>query len=351
MARGLQWITDRWNDASREGTTAIGAGLALTAGLLGGLWVDGQRRKLQAERDHPPKGRFLDADGTRIHVLEQGRGSDVVFLHGNGTMAEDMALALFDRAGESWHAVAFDRPGFGYSERPSKASSMQGQVAILRAAAKAMGLRRPVLVGHSWGAPAALAWALEAPGEVGGVVVLSGWYFPTTRPDFMPMMGPAVPVLGDILAGTVLQPVDRLLLPNLLSRIFEPNPISPSFQRMPFELMLRPSQIKAAAEDTASLIPGVAGMAPRYGTLASMPVAILAGEADRIVDPYDHSVALHKAVPGSTIHLLADTGHMMHHVRPEAVLAAVADVVRQAGFAAAEQSDRLATAERAGDIE
>jgi pimeloyl-ACP methyl ester carboxylesterase len=42
-----------------------------------------------------------------------------VFVHGNGTMLEDMLISgVIDHAAQRYRAVAFDRPGFGYSERP-----------------------------------------------------------------------------------------------------------------------------------------------------------------------------------------------------------------------------------------
>ena len=40
-------------------------------------------------------------------------------------------------------------------------------------AARAMGAEKPIIVGHSWGAAVALAWALDAPDEVSGVVTAS----------------------------------------------------------------------------------------------------------------------------------------------------------------------------------
>ncbi|WP_448203139.1 alpha/beta fold hydrolase [Azospirillum sp. sgz302134] len=302
-------------------------GLALAAGMLAGLWLDTTRRTARAEREHPPAGHFMNADGVTLHYLDRGKGRPVVFLHGNGVVADDWSLSILDRAAERWRCVCFDRPGHGYSELPHGQASPAAQAAILRAGARKLGLEKPIIVGHSLGGAVALAWALDYPDEVGGLVVVSGFSHPTPRPDFIPFLTPAVPVLGPVLSRTVLPPVDRLLIGPLIRRIFEPDPVPERYALLPADLLLRPTQLEGAAEQLAALVPGVAELAPRYPEI-TCPVSIVAGDEDRIIDPQHHAVPLHDAIKGSTLHLLAGTGHMPHHARPEAVLAAIDRVAK-----------------------
>lgn len=311
------------------------AGLALAAGALAGLWIDTMRRTARAEREHPPLGDFVDAGGTRMHVLERGRGHPVVFLHGSGTIMEDWVVSGFlDQTAQRWRAIAVDRPGSGYSERAWGTATPQAQARVLHDTLVAMNVRKPVLVGHSIAGPLALAYALEYPHEIGGVVFLSGYAYPTARADFVPFMTPAIPLVGQVLSRTVLQPIDRALMPALLQRIFQPNPVPDYYDQVPTDIMLRPTQLESVAADIAALIPAVAQLSQHYGEI-DCPVAIVAGEDDRIVDPYDHARRLHDEIRGSTLHMLAGTGHMPHHVRPDAVFAAIERVVRAAGIEAA----------------
>ena len=53
------------------------------------------------------------------------------------------------------------------------------------------------------------------------------------------------------------------------------------------------------------------------------PLEILHGEADRIVSPQIHSAALAQVVPHARLELLPGVGHMLHHVDPGRVTAAV----------------------------
>ena len=89
------------------GTIAVSVlvGVGITA-LINGALARG------AERRNPPKGKFIEIDGVRLHYVEKGAGSPVVLLHGNQTMAEDFEISgVFDVVAENHHVIAFDRPG------------------------------------------------------------------------------------------------------------------------------------------------------------------------------------------------------------------------------------------------
>jgi pimeloyl-ACP methyl ester carboxylesterase len=66
--------------------------------------------------------------------------------------------------------IAFDRPGFGYSDRPHGSAWSAGtQADLLRDAFAIIGINRPVVLGHSWGAAVALALGLNHPDAVRGL--------------------------------------------------------------------------------------------------------------------------------------------------------------------------------------
>jgi hypothetical protein len=59
-----------------------------------------------------------------------------------------------------------------------------------------------------------------------------------------------------------------------------------------------------------------------------MPVTIMAGVNDRFVDSSRHSVRLHDQVPQSDLQLVEGAGHMIHHVAPHEVMAAIDAVAK-----------------------
>src|SRR5215208_1987018 len=90
-----------------------------TAAILGMTAVLVRARARRTERRHPPVGRFITADRVRLHYYERGQGRPIVLLHGNGgTLDELLSSGLVDHLAQNHRVIAFDRPGFGYSERP-----------------------------------------------------------------------------------------------------------------------------------------------------------------------------------------------------------------------------------------
>lgn len=313
--------------ASKIGTALL-AGAAVLAATA--LWNRAQARR--AERDHPPTGRFLEIDGIRLHYLEQGSGSPVVLLHGNVVTAEDYVLSgVFDQLVERGHrVVAIDRPGFGFSDRPQGMLWTPAEQAhLLRRAFARLGLERPVVVGHSWGSMVALAMALDDPDAVGGLVLLSGYYKPTARLDVPLAALAAIPVFGDVLRYTVSPLFGRVMLPLNFKAMFAPRSVPEHFRHgFPYGFPVRPGQIRAEAQDAASMVPAAAALRARYSELR-LPVTIMAGIEDKIVDVDGHAVWFHDAIPGSELHLVPDTGHMFHYAVPEQVAEAITATVKR----------------------
>ena len=176
--------------------------LLACAVVLGALALLNTALARRAERKHPPTGAFVEVDGVRLHYSDRGTGRPVVLLHGNAVTGDDYNTSgVAERlVGAPCRVVVFDRPGFGHSDRPrGRAWTAEQQADLLHEALARLDVRRPVVVGHSWGTLVALAFAVRHPADTAGLVLLSGYYFPTLRLDALMVAPVAVPVLGDLL--------------------------------------------------------------------------------------------------------------------------------------------------------
>jgi len=299
-----------------------------------------------AERKHPPTGSFVEVDGVRLHYTDRGTERPVVLLHGNAVTGADYDTSgVAERlVGSSCRVVVFDRPGFGHSDRPrGRTWTAEQQADLLHQALARLDVRRPVVVGHSWGTLVALAFAVRHPADTAGLVLLSGYYFPTLRLDALMVAPVAVPVLGDVLRYTVSPVFGWLNMPLLKLAMFAPSRVTERFKAEYSNAMaLRPSQIRATAEDGTLMVPGATGLSAHYGEL-SMPVAIVAGDGDIVVRKRQ-AERLHGAVPGSSLEIVEGSGHMVHHVATDRVVEAVAAVVRDAGEGASPSRAEAAAA-------
>jgi pimeloyl-ACP methyl ester carboxylesterase len=293
-------------------TNAVLGGIV--AGALGvAAWAATSARR--AERASPPVGRFLTVDGVRLHYIDEGEGPVVVLLHGNLVTLQDFAASgMIGRLTQRHRVIAFDRPGFGYSERPRhRVWTPQAQAALFQRALAHLGVADAVVVGQSFGALVAVAMALDARIDIRGLTLISGYYYPSARADAAMTAPAAWPLIGDLLRYTVSSLAARMMYAATLRAMFSPWDAPATFHALlPREFLLRPSQMRAAAEDAASMIPAAAALSARYGEI-DLPVRIFAGRDDKIVGADAQSGRLYKNIAPSVLSVLQNAGHMLHY--------------------------------------
>ncbi|WP_407526921.1 alpha/beta fold hydrolase [Methylobacterium oryzisoli] len=323
VAKLLKSGADLTGAAAREGRKAARQlGRAVTAG-----------RASAAEETTRPSGQFVEVDGLQVHYIARGKGRPVVLIHGNGTMAEDFAISgLVAQLAKRYRVIAIDRPGFGHTDRPRhRIWTADAQARLVRRVLERLAVERPVVLGHSWGTLVSLALATQAPDAVRGLVLLSGYYYSTRRADVAMITPLALPVVGDAARSLVPSALGHLLAPQVFRHVFRPQAIPASFQaRFPVGLSIHPTQARASAEDTASMNAAAALLRPHYRGLR-VPLAILSGDADAIVDPAGQSCRLHEEVVGSTLTLLPGLGHMIHYAAKPQIVRAVDAVMATDG--------------------
>ncbi len=329
-----------------------------TLGLLGlaaaaastAAWVGWKAHR--AERDHLPAGKLMYMDGVRLHYLVRGEGEPVLLLHGNAVTQGDFeASGLVDQLAQHHRVIAFDRPGFGHSTRPrGRRWTPEAQAELLHRALQALDIERPVVLGHSMGALVALALALNHPDSVAGLVLVGGYYYPTLRWDSLLSAPVTLPVLGDVMRYTSTALAARAGLGAMVRRMFAPNAVPPRFQAaVPREIMLRPGQLRAHSEDAASMRRQVRRLSRRYAEL-TLPVTLVAGEEDRIVDVRAHAARLHRELPQSRLFVVPQTGHMAHHFAQDLIARSLVGSLQDGGLrnsrSGAPWADTPATAPR-----
>src|SRR5215210_336194 len=272
----------------------VGPTLLGSAAALGAAALYTAKMTRDAERNHPPIGRFLDVDGVRLHYIEQGQGEPLVLIHGNGTLIQDFTVnGLVDRLSERYRVIVFDRPGYGYSDRPRGLWTPRAHATLFEKALHQLGVEQAIVLGHSWGTMVAVSLALQSPSLVRSLVLLSGYYFPTARMDVVLSSPNAVPGIGDALRHTISPPLARLMLPGGIRAMFAPASVPEPFDRLfPKALMVRPLHLRASAEDAALMTPAVMELEQHYREL-KLPVVILTGGDDQIVDVGRQSRRLH----------------------------------------------------------
>ena len=300
--------------------------LLVIAVIVAALILANLAFQIVAERKNPPIGQFIEHDGVRLHYIDRGKPDApcVVLLHGNGTMIQDLTISgLVDLLARNSRVICFDRPGFGHSQRPrSRLWTATAQAELLVKVLAQLRVHNPVVLGHSWGTLVAIALALHKEYQIRGLVLASGYYFPTVRFDVWMMSGPAIPVFGDLLRYTIAPILSWAALPGLTRKLFAPRPVPKVFKNeFPTSLMLRPKQLRAAAEESALLVPATARLQSQYASL-NCPVRIFHGAEDQVIEP-EQSRRLHDVLGHSVLRLVQDGGHMVTYAEPQGIEQAI----------------------------
>jgi pimeloyl-ACP methyl ester carboxylesterase len=286
----------------------------------------------QVESADPPRGRFLDLDGCRIHYVDEGAGPPLFLIHGLGGQLGNFTYALVGRLAKEFRVIAVDRPGSGYSTRPAGADPrLRPQGELMAKAIGALKLDRPLVVGHSMGGAIALALGLDHPECASGLALIA----PITQvvetvPAAFRGFDIRSPLMRRIVAWTLATPIGMMNADRVLGLVFGPEKVPPDFLTLGGgALGLRPQSFYATSTDMEAVNDGFAEMIRRYPTL-TVPAGILFGKSDQILDYRIHGLKTKDQIPKLDLELM-EGGHMLPVTQPDAV----ADFIRRMARAAA----------------
>ncbi|RUM23948.1 alpha/beta hydrolase [Rhizobium vallis] len=262
----------------------------------------------------PPRiGKIYHVGKYQVHVLENGdlNSSPVLVLHGCGSLAEEV---LFPFAASEFRMVAPDRPGYGFSDPlPPAEQGPIGQSIWLARLLDALGLRGIPVVAHSIGSALALHLAVRRPELVSGLLLIS----PCCRPvplKLLPLLrASAAPMIGSLIRRHVISRWAAFFLERSLTSSSYPNLSPPHLSMLSAAHMVNPGAIETMANELRAfnedmeLLPNLSG---------DLPLHVLFGTDDRIIQPSWHIDWLRQKHPCPIVRLIEGVGHLPHHVAP-----------------------------------
>ena len=298
----------------------------IAAAFTGALALYSSYGAWRVQRHHPPVGQFVDAAGLRLHYVDRGTGAPVVLLHGASTTLMDFTASLVPHLFQDHRVLAFDRPGHGYSERPAGAwPDPAVQASYLHAALDELGVRQPLLVGHSWSGSLVLAYLLNYPVDTAGGVLLAGGSHPWEGGVAWSTTMGTVPVLGRLFAHTLVFPAGQLLMDDAIANVFHPESPPPDYvRRTGVKLVLRPGNYVSNAEDVGRLSDYLDYQSRKY-TRIQRPVLLIHGTEDHIVPAWNHTDRLIEILTNADVVRLEGVGHALHHTQTGRVARLISD--------------------------
>jgi pimeloyl-ACP methyl ester carboxylesterase len=307
--------------------TAFLAVVLLAVAIVAGLFIFTLRTARRVEKEFPPIGQFVDVPGARLHVVVKGQGAAVLLVHGLGGQLRHFTYGIVDLLAAKYRVVAVDRPGSGYSERASgAAANLSAQADALAALIDVLELKRPVVVGHSLGGAVALALAQRHPERVAGLALISP---PTQLVDVPPVFKFLVipnAWLRTLMAWTLAVPFGIIKGEQVVREVFGPEEAPQDYATRGGGLLsLRPSHFVATSADIVAASGDMPQLMQHYGSMR-LPVSVLFGRNDAILDPNVHGAGLVAKLPGAKL-TLTDGGHMLPITSPERTAEFISEAV------------------------
>ena len=337
-ARRLEWPVQPCRDCRSMFTVFVAIAVPILVAMLAvALWFAWSSWLIarRARRAVPPVGGFVEIDGERIHYVERGEGRPILMIHGLGGTLHHLRRPLMEEFGDGFRLIAMDRPGSGYSTRAAgRDGRLSEQARFVARFIDALGLDRPLLVGHSLGGAIALAVALDFPHKISGLALIS----PLThtgepiRPEFR-ILAIRSPLVRRLVAATIAMPMSVKNAPKVMEFVFGPQQPPADYAVAGGALSaLRPSHFYASSTDFVALEHELPRLEGRYGELV-MPVGILYGTEDRVLDHRRQGLAMEGKVAGLDLEIVEGIGHMPQYAVTERVVAFIRRIAQKA-FAA-----------------
>jgi haloalkane dehalogenase len=268
---------------------------------------------------YPFAHNVLELAAGRMHYVDEGTGSPIVFVHGTPTWSFEYRH-LIRSLSPRWRAIAPDHLGFGLSSRPrSFPYTPEAHASLLREFVERIGLARFALVVHDFGGPIGLPLCLDERFDVTHVVVLNTFMWPL---DDDPRMARSMRLLGGPLGRLLYKYANaplRLLMPTAYG---DRSKLTPAIHRQylaPFSRREdRVLVLHALARSLAGSRDYYARLWSDVDRLAGRPTLFVWGLKDPAFGP-QYLARWRERLPDARVLTMPDAGHWPHEESPEVV--------------------------------
>lgn len=262
--------------------------------------------------------RFVNSEGIRVHVDQEGEGPDLLLIHG---ASSDMAVfrpSVAPRLARRYRLSAYDRPGLGRTtSRPPMAHTLEVQARVAAGVIEALDLKRPLILAHSWGGAVALRLALDRPDLTAGLILLAPVAYEWPGGVSWHLYWSGHPVVGPLFNHVIARPFLSSAVRAGVAGTF--HPLRPPDTYIDTARVLRAARPGAMAANGRDLLAAKAEIRAQQGRYPEIrrPVAILSGDGDGVVRTSIHTAQLARSLQRVRAEVLKGVGHVPHEASPD----------------------------------
>lgn len=289
--------------------------------LLAASWAPDRSVEELVERWAPPPSTFVELDGMRVHLCDEGPSNTalpLILIHGTSASLHTWDGWTDGLAGER-RVVRFDLPAFGLTgPAPDSDYTAHRYGRFVIQMMDRLSIPRAVLAGNSLGGNVALEAAFAAPDRVAGLILVDSAGYPF-EPESIPIgfrlaqMPALAPLMNRLLP--------RSMIESSLHNVYgDPSLVSTELVDRYYELTLRKGNRAALAERFSQM--QVRDDVRDLVKALTIPALIIWGDQDRLI-PLHVGEAMASDFPDSELVRFSHLGHVPHEESPAETLAAV----------------------------
>lgn len=271
------------------------------------------------------KGGYIDVEGQQLRVYQTGEGPDILLIHGLPGSIEDWETVIPELS-KKFHVTVYDRPGQGFSSANKLKYDLNQNADVALTLIEKLKLNNPVVIGHSYGGSTVVAMAERNPSNVKAFVAVSAVTTDEEPETIFKIL--KTPVIGPVCAWLAKLFTGCSMVEDGAKEAYHPNEnaMPADYVKTRCMIFMQPKVIKTMSMEDVSMGPDVVKMAPLYGSIKK-PLFIVHGKSDQVV-PVTDAILLNKAVAGSKLTLLDNTGHMVQYARPAELIQVIEEAAR-----------------------
>ncbi len=248
----------------------------------------------------------------------------IVFIHGASSSLYDPMYTFRDKLEGKATLLFVDRPGHGRSDVGTKDNILpDAQADAIARLMKKRGIRKAIIVGHSFGGAITAAFAMRHKDMVEGLVFLSPALYPWPGGVSWYYDAANVPVAGVLFSTLIAPAAGALVIDGAVKSVFAPNPRPSDYiSRTKAYQTLRPVAFRHNAQEVAGLNAWAKAASAGFRTIKA-PTVIIAGDADKVVSTEIHSRHLARDISGAELIVVHNLGHKSDYVASDLAVAAI----------------------------
>lgn len=137
--------------------------------------MESQNKPWLDKKKYPFKSNYFDLPIGKMHFVDEGKGTPIVFVHGNPGWSYEFRKSIKELS-KTNRCIAADHIGFGLSDKPFDWNYLpQNHADNFEKFINHLNLDKFVLVVNDWGGPIGLSYAVNNPERIRHLMITNTW--------------------------------------------------------------------------------------------------------------------------------------------------------------------------------